>query len=370
MSKKVKIIIISVIAVVAVGGIGFATMRGSNPKVIMDEMPVDLYTIPGKEKVVMTGKIMPLKSENISIPVGFSEIDKMNVEDGQVIKKGDLIFTCKNTESLNEIATLNATLAGKKKSLEKADEETKPILEEEISQLNTQIANLNKNAYKSVYAPFEGKIYMQESQGENGIKSKNIILETQDYYIKTQTNEMDLVKLAPEQEVDIIVTSTKDKIKGKVTLIGDRPIDGGDTQSGYNPGATSFANFDVKVTPDTQEKLKNGFAVQIIAQYGKPEYKVPYSAVIEEEGKSFVFKIIDDIATKTEITIKEKTDDFVLVEAGLGEEEIIARDCFDQRLIDGQSIYNFDGENASGGMMESGSSTIDKNIGEDVKVAN
>lgn len=370
MSKKVKIIIISVIAVIAVGGIGFATMRSNNSKIVMDEMPVDLYTIPGKEKVVMTGKIVPLKSENISIPVGFSEIDKMNVEDGKVVKKGDLLFTCKNTESLNEVATLNATLTGKKKALEKADEETKPIIEEEISQLNTQIANLNKNAYKSVYAPFEGKIYMQESQGENGVKSKNIILETQDYYIKTQTNEIDLVKLAIEQEVDIIVTSTKEKIKGKISLIGDRPLESVENQGGYNPGGTSFANFDIKITPDTQEKLKNGFAVQIIAQYGKSEYKIPHSAVIEEDGKTFVFKIIDDIATKTEITIKEKTNDFILVDTGLGEEEIIARDSLDMRLIDGQNIYSPEGVNSSSGAIEKESNTIDKNIGEDMKVAN
>lgn len=341
MSKKVKIIIISVVSVVVVGGLGIVGYKSAiNNKFVSEEMPVDLYTIPGKEKVLMTGKIVPMQSEKFTIPAGYSEIDKMNVKDGQVVKKGDLLFTCKNVENLNELSNLNTSLANKKKQLgEAADEEVKAAINAEISELNSQISNLNKSTYKSVYAPFAGKIYKQDAQGEGGETIPTVVLETQEYYIKTQTNEMDIVKLSMEQEVEITITSTKDKVKGKISLIGDRPVEGGDTGSEYGGGGMSFANFDIKVTPDAQEKLKNGFGVQVVAQYGKSEYKIPLSAIIEEEGKSYVFKIVDDVAVKTEVNIKEKTEEFAVIDSGIGEEDTIARDTMDQRVVDGQNIY-------------------------------
>lgn len=326
-----------------------------NDKMMSEMMGVDLYTIPGKEKILMTGKIVPKQSENITVPSGFTDVDKMNVKDGQVVKKGDLLFSCKNEETINELGSLNTTLANKKKELGNTeDEEVKAAINAEISEFNTQIANLNKKTYKSVYAPFSGKIYMQSGEANaEGQVGPLMVLETTEYYIKTQTNEMDIVKLAMDQEVDITVTSTKEKIKGKIAFIGDRPVEGGDTNSEYGGGGTSFANFDIKVMTEVQDKLKNGFGVQIIAQFGKGEYKVPVSAVIEEEGKHYVFKIVDDIATKTEIKVKEQKDDFFVVDGGIGEEDIIARDTMDSRIVDGQNIY----EDAQGqNMNESGTS--------------
>lgn len=341
MSKKIKIIIASVIAVVIVGGFAVVGYKNAtNNKFIEDSMPVDLYTIPGKEKIIMNGKILPLKSEKFTIPAGYSEIDKMNVKDGQVIKKDTLLFSCKSKEKLDQIDSLNQSLNKKKKELNRTqEEEVKALLNSEISDLNSEIESLKKSAHKDVKAPFDGKVYIEEQKGEDGQTIQTVILETKDYYVKTQTNEMDIVKLKKDQEVEIRVTSTKESVKGKISFIGDRPIEGADTSSEYNGGGMNFANFDIKITPSAQIGLKNGFGVQVIAQYGKEEYKVPLSAIVEEDSKNYVFKIIDDIAVKTEVNIKQKTEEFAVIDSGIVEEDTIARDAMDSRVVDGYSIY-------------------------------
>ena len=342
MSKKVKIIIISAVAVIGIGGfVGVKIFNNRNNNKMMEQNMVELYTIPGKEKIFLTGKILPKQSEAFNIDGEFGELDKINVKDGQAVKKGDLLYSMKNTENINQISDLKTQVANKQNQLKNvADEESKGMLNSEITDLNSQITSLNKKTYKSVYAPFAGKVYLPESKvGTEGEIGALMVLETTDFYVKTETTEMEIVKLKKGQEIDIVVNATKGKAKGKIESIGERPIDGGEISSSYDGGGASYASFPIKIAVEEQKNLKNGFGVQAIAQFGSNENKLPLTSVLEENGKHFVFKIVNDVAKKSEIKVKERTDKHYVVIDGLSENDIIARDVSIPSIVDGQNIY-------------------------------
>jgi HlyD family secretion protein len=348
-SKKVKLIIIAVVAVVGIGGVfTVKAINKANYSKQEEGQMIDLYTIPGKEKVYLSGKITPKQSESFMVDGAFGAVDKINVKDGQVVGKGDILFSMKNQENINEVSTLKTQLANKRKEVASAgDEETKSMINAEILDLNTQIAGLEKKTYKTVYAPFAGNIYLPEKAAistEEGAMGPLLVLETGKYDIKTQVNEMDLLKLKVGQVVDVVITPSKKTAKGTITSISKRPTDGADTQGDYN-GGSSFSNYAVKVDVEDQKDFINGFGVQAVAHFGNNENKLPLSAVIEDGGKHFVVKVENDIAKKTEVKIKEKTEQMYIVTEGLKENDLLVRDALNPNIVDGQNIYGAAVEN-------------------------
>ncbi|MGL5573987.1 MAG: efflux RND transporter periplasmic adaptor subunit [Sarcina sp.] len=344
MSKKVKIIIISVVAVVGIGGfIGIKAFNNvANKKT--EQVSVDLYTIPGKEKVYLTGKITPKQSESFMLDGNFGSLDKINVKDGQAVQKGVALFSMKNEENISQVSTLKTQLANKQKELTNApDEEAKKMINSEITDLNTQIKDLEKKTYKTVYAPFAGNIYIpKESVGSTeegeGAGTPILVLETGEYHINTKINEMDLLKIKEGQDVNITITPSKKTAKGKITSISKRPMEGGDTQGSYD-GSASFSNYPVKIDVEDQKDFINGFGVQAVAEFGKNENKVPLSAVLEENGKYFVMKVENDIAKKSEIKVKDQSEEAYIVTEGLNENDVLVRDALNPNIVDGQNIY-------------------------------
>lgn len=338
LSKKQKIAIIVSIAVVVGGGFTATKFINRNNSQVGIEGPmIDLYTIPGKEKVFIKGKIVPKQSKTFSL-TGEGEMDKMNVKDGSIVKKGDLLFSTKNSGQVAEITNLNNTIARKQKEKEGLeDEEAKKAIDSEIADLNGQVSTLKSTAYKSYYAPFEGKIYLtestQETQGEGS--ASLMVLETTDYYITGDVNEYDLVKLKVDQEVNIKVLASKASCVGKISQIGDRPIEG--SSDPYS--MQSSASFAIKIDVEDQKELKNGFNIQAVAEFGASENKVPIAAIKEEEGKTYVMKIVDDIPVKAEVTVKSSDESIALISEGLNENDVILRDANAPGIVEGQNIY-------------------------------
>lgn len=343
MSKKVKIIIISVVAVIGVVGfVGVKTFNNVANKKVAEQFNIDLYTIPGKEKVYLTGKITPKQSESFMLDGSFGDLDKINVKNGQEVQKGDILFSMKNQENIDQVSTLKTQVANKQKEVAKApDEETKSMIKNEILELNTQIKGLEGKCYKTVYAPFKGNIYIPKKENvssEEGAGTAILVLETSEYHIDTKVNEMELLKLKEGQEVNITITPSKKIAKGKITSISKRPMDSGDTQGSYD-GSASFSNYPVKIDAEDQKDFVNGFGVQAVAEFGNNENKIPLTAVLEENGKHFVMKVENDIAKKIEVKVKDKTDTAYIVTEGLNENDTLVRDALNPNIVDGQNIY-------------------------------
>lgn len=341
LSKKQKVSILVAVAVVVGGGFAITKMNASNNKEVGMEQPmIDLYTIPGKEKIYIKGKIVPKQSKTFSRPADGSEIDKINVKDGQDVKAGDLLFTTKNKETVNEINSLNTQIANKQKEKEVVpDEEVKKEIDIEIAQLNAQVKLLNSKAYNSYTAAFAGRVYLtQSTEVAEGEFPSVMVLETTDYYINASVNEFDLLKLKVNQEIDITVLSSKAKCIGKIASIGDRPVAGVADPMGYG-GGQDVANFSVRIEVEDQKDLRNGFNVQMVSEFGLSENKIPVSAVKEEDGKQYVLKLIDDVPTKSEVTVKSSDEKISIITEGLNEQDVIIREVNDPSVIEGKNIY-------------------------------
>lgn len=341
LSKKQKISILVALAVVVGGGFTISKINVNNNKEMEASGPmIDLYTIPGKEKVFIKGKIVPKQSKSFASPADGSEVDKINVKDGQDVKKGDLLFTTKNKEVVNEINALNTQIASKQKAkAAEQDEEIKKQIDIEIAELNGQVKALGSKAYSSYTAPFAGRVYITENvEAAEGAVSNVMVLETTDYYLNGSVNEFDLVKLKKDQEIDVTVLASKAKCVGKIVSIGDRPEAGAADPMGYG-GGQDVASFPVKIEVEDQKDLRNGFNVQMVAEFGASENKVPVSAIKEEAGKKYVLKVVDDIPTKAEVKVKSSDEKISIVTEGLNENDVIIRDANDPSIIEGKNIY-------------------------------
>lgn len=341
-SKKKKISMVVAVLVVIMGGgviVGNRIFRGDGFTFMVDSEVnnLDLYTIPGKDKVYISGKIIPKQSKEFFLTAEEGEIDKISVKDGAVVKKGDLLYSSKNTEKINQIADLKKSLTSKKSELNQAPEESKGSIKEEIKGIESELKDLNSFAYKKVYAPFAGKIYISEesSRGEEALPI--MTLETKEYYVKGSVSELDLLKIKKEQDVNINILSSKTKVAGKISFIGERPLDSSNEGGGY--GQSTMSQYAVKIDVEDQKDLKNGFNVQGIAEVGQAEKKIPVTSIIDEGENKYVFKIEGDIAMKMKVNIKESNEEFAVVTEGLNDGDNIARDGNDPRLIDGKNIY-------------------------------
>lgn len=341
-TKKQMIIGGIVIASLVIGGVVIVKKRnasiGTGEEMLAGP---ELYTVPGKEKIFVNGKIVPVQSKDLFITGEAGEIDQIKVEDGKKVDKGAPLFTCKNDSIISELNDKKDELSKKEKDKKNTtDEEMKKSLESEISDIKKEISKLESKAYTTVYAPFTGKVYIND-KSENGEQQSPAIMtiETEEFYIKGQASEQDLSKISLNQEVEILVYSTKEKFAGKITSIGERPST---EQSGDMMGNQNMSYYDIKMSfNDGQDlsKVKNGFHVQTTIEAGNQSIKLPKTAVKQEDGKSYVFKIIDGIIYKQEVQLGETTEEYAIIVEGVLEEDEVIRYADDETIKDGESIY-------------------------------
>lgn len=338
LNKKQKVVVgIASLLILTGGVVGFNVIS----KIIIEkkqiENRVELYQIPGREKVFMKGKVVPKKSEALFVKSEQGELDTIKVGHRDIVEKGAPLFTCKNSTQIKEISSLKEQIEVKKKEKNNAiDEESKKVIDEEIKQLNKQVSDLNKTAYSIVYAPFSGTVYLTEDKAEG---KPVMLLETTEFYIKGQVNERDSYKISLDQGTEIKAMATNNKYIGKISYIGNRPLEGEelDTDSGMSSGMSQYR---VKIDLDSQGDLKNGLNVQITAPSMDSTKKVPNTAVFKDGNKYYVFKVENgDTLRKVEIKVKELKGDYYLVEKGVEEGDYIIIDTSVRVFEEGDNVY-------------------------------
>ncbi|EHK2344787.1 efflux RND transporter periplasmic adaptor subunit [Clostridium perfringens] len=361
MKKKYIIAIVTVVILAGVG-VGSYFLKQSMNKESVATM--EIYTVPSTDKVFVNGKIEPEKVENIFLDATKGTVDKVEVENGDVVEKGDTLFTYKNDQVQSQVEQLELQLnsaKSQKEEINKQNAEAKKQLEdlkkaglenqmpqggqmpnlgqnaggeistgsvdEQIKLLEKQIKALKDKEYYKVTAPIGGKVILAES-------SKNptqpyITVESGDYYISGSVNEKDQPKIKEGQEVQITILSTNKNINGKISSVGNTPIDNGASlaaQTGAQGGAGgNMSYYEVKITPDSQEDLTNGFHVQASVNLDKKPIEIPKEAILSVDNEEFVFKNVDGKLVKQVITYspKEGSEDEVIVSSGLNEEDKI-----------------------------------------------
>lgn len=361
MKKKYIIAIVTVVILAGVG-VGSYFLKQSMNKESVATM--EIYTVPSTDKVFVNGKIEPEKVENIFLDATKGTVDKVEVENGDVVQKGDTLFTYKNDQVQSQVEQLELQLnsaKSQKEEINKQNAEAKKQLEdlkkaglenqmpqggqmpnlgqnaggeistgsvdEQIKLLEKQIKALKDKEYYKVTAPIGGKVILAESS--TNPTQPYITVESGDYYISGSVNEKDQPKIKEGQEVQITILSTNKNINGKISSVGNTPIDNGVSlaaQTGAQGGAGgNMSYYEVKITPDSQEDLTNGFHVQASVNLDKKPIEIPKEAILSVDNEEFVFKNVDGKLVKQVITYspKEGSEDEVIVSSGLNEEDKI-----------------------------------------------
>ena len=361
MKKKYIIAIVTVVILAGVG-VGSYFLKQSMNKESVATM--EIYTVPSTDKVFVNGKIEPEKVENIFLDATKGTVDKVEVENGDVVEKGDTLFTYKNDQVQSQVEQLELQLnsaKNQKEEINKQNAEAKKQLEglkkaglenqmpqggqmpnlgqnaggeistgsvdEQIKLLEKQIKALKDKEYYKVTAPIGGKVILAESS--TNPTQPYITVESGDYYISGSVNEKDQPKIKEGQEVHITILSTNKNINGKISSVGNTPIDNGASlaaQTGAQGGAGgNMSYYEVKITPDSQEDLTNGFHVQASVNLDKKPIEIPKEAILSVDNEEFVFKNVDGKLVKQVITYspKEGSEDEVIVSSGLNEEDKI-----------------------------------------------
>jgi len=367
--KKKHIIFISIIAAIILSGIIAYVFKNNNNSAFDKSKPIDLYTIPAKEKIFVNGIIVPEKVENIYRDETKGSINKVSIIDGQVVKKGAALFTYKNDQVTDQIDVANqqiTTSINQKKKLMNKQEEAKKLLSKQKeeakqqvlktgvysasisassaasteaqidsypdqidvvqTQINTsknQVEKLEAKEFTYVTAPIDGKVKLNDSKD---ITKPYIVIEATTFYVKGSINEKDQTKLAENQQVDILIFAINKTITGKVKSVGNTPVVadvavGAQTAAG---AGSAVSYYDANISLDSQENAVNGFHVQATVKLKEAEMKIPKSSILWEAGKQYVFKVVNKKLTKTAITYEKSSMAQVVVLSGLNENDRIA----------------------------------------------
>ncbi len=288
--------------------------NNNNDDISQTENTIETYTIADNEKIFINGKIIPTEIKDFSMPSD-GEISKLNVTNGKVVKKGDLLFTTKNESILDEISSLKNQIS----DLKISNIENDPIVNSEINKLSAQVSSLDKKAYINTYAPFDGKVYLNEES--NTTNSSFITIQSNTFYMKGLASEQDLAKLKIDDPADVLILSTDQKIKGRVSFISDRPVSSEDMINGNN----ALSYYDICIYFENQENLVNGFHVQASIEVIDTLSKIPTSALIKSEDETYVFESIDGILKKQVVEIASSNDEFTVIRSGLDKNDIVVR---------------------------------------------
>ena len=314
--KNKNIAIAGGIILLASLSVGIIYVNKNSNSSLTEENYVETYTIADNEKIFINGVILPTRSKDFTLP-SESEISKLNVTNGKIVKEGELLFTIKNEDILNEIDILEDQISELKNSSNELD----PLIESEINKLEAQVSALNKKAYTDITAPFAGKVYFNDNNMDSQYSS-TITLQSTTFYMKGQTSEEDLSKLQIDDPVNVTVLSTNKNVSGRISLISDRPS----TNQGDGMSNSSLSYYDVNVSFENQENLVNGFHVQACIEITDNLCKVPTTSILRDENdKPYVFESFDGILKKQIVEIHSETDEFTVIKGGLDKKDIIVR---------------------------------------------
>ena len=355
-SKKTWVII-SVIGALSVGGFFLLNKNKDISDAPTEETYVEMYSIPGAESVYINGKITPKKSKSFIKDPTLGEISNVKVSSGEVVDKGDVLYTYKNKAKEEEVKTdssdlktMESDLATLKKNPEENIMEIR-TLEKEIKALKSKISQAKSEINTSITAPFSGIVYL-EKESDNETETKPFLtLQSRDFYVEGTVTERELLKLKVGMSADIHIFSSEEDKAGTVTGISKRPTESAPDSMGM---ASNLSSYPVTLEFESNDGLVNGFNVQAKINLSEVKIEVPSSAVFTEGENQYVLVDKEGIATKQLITTEShEGSEMVTVLSGLEAEDAVVKDVQLSGLKDGESIYpcedQVEGETTSSG---------------------
>lgn len=268
-------------------------------------------------------------------------IDKVYVDEGQQVKKGDPLFHLE-TESLSEQAQsaraqVNVAkvevqrlepLVEKKVISEIQLETAKAKLAEKKSNLNSILANIG---YATITAPVDGIVgtinYRQGALVGPNTQPLTSVSDIEKVYVYFAMNEKDFLGFVRDVEGEnmnekiqnlppvklLLADNSPYSYKGKIETISGNI----DEQTGAVSFRASFEN--------PNGILRDGSSGRIItSQHLEKALVVPLQATFEQQGDVFVYKVAENDSVYTnKIHVAAKTDKLLVVGDGLVAGEVV-----------------------------------------------
>ena len=364
MKKKNIIISAMVIAVVAI--ILIAVSKISHKGDSGSTASLETTKIDVSDKIFINGEVKAVESTNIYLDNSKGIVESVAVTDGQEVQVGDLLFTYKNDTVTTQIEELNSQIAtynNQKSRLESkkldvnnkindkkntikdlegkinddvtgmvaedlaAAKSEEQVLEQElagyddeiatindsITDYNNKIKNLQSDEKVQVKAEVKGIVRIVGSKEDYA--NPYIKIDSSDFCVKGTVNEKNVSKVKKDQEAELLIIALDKTIKGKVLEVSREPLTAADL--GADAGSTALSSYRVVISVDSSEELLSGYHVQATIKEQNKDIKISKKAIVEEDGKEYVFKVVDDKLEKKEVKINTSEDGKVIVESGL-----------------------------------------------------
>jgi HlyD family secretion protein len=337
MTKKKKLLVFGVVAffIIWIGAIFWANHNKESQSDSTDRK-VAVYTIPDPQKIFGEGIFQYQNEVSFTPDASQGTVNKIHVQDGQKVDKGQLLFDYKNEQAIQQYQELEKELEALS-ALPVAAEDGEPIQQQEqAAAINRQLADLKGERYKNVTASFAGVVAIP-SQSEGNTEEIMRLVDPKLRFV-AGISERDRLKVEPGQQVLITLYSDNREIKGKITFVGNEPLTaGGEDLAAAVQNNLSTYPVHVEIDPEQQDGVYPGFHAQMEATPAGEVPRIPKTAVFDSDGQTFVWKVVDDKIHKTQITYSRWNDKYLNVLSGLEYGERIVRQA-DGEYKEGEKI--------------------------------
>jgi RND family efflux transporter MFP subunit len=300
---------------------------------------------------------------------GTGRLVYLGVVEGDHVKKNQIIAKLENDDILAQLDEAKANLKLVEAdiiSLKNNYEREKELFDKKLSsEQNLELAEAN---YKKILAsaeiikarikqlevalentiirsPFDGTILTKNAEvGEivapfgGGINSKTAVVTVADMnslLVETDVSESNIEKIKPNQDCQIILDAYPEKsYQGYVFKV----VPTADRSKATVLVKVGFKEYDSRVLPEMSAKVTfytEKIDPNVLNQ--KSVLIIPEKSIFTEGKSSFVYKVIDNKARKTEIKIGEKLGSYVEVISGLNAGEKIIDEVSD-KIKDGDEV--------------------------------
>ncbi len=229
-------------------------------------------------------------------------IEKLYVSNDTFVKKGSPIVKISNTSLINDIESQKLSISNIQLKIDQLEKERDSLIQK------APIAGVIQDL-----SVVEGQDIAPSNSGSTGGGIGKI--ESNDLLAKIEVDEVDIAKVAPEQEANLTIQALPgEEIVGKVTSIS--------TTGNVKDGVTTY---EVLISLPANEKIKSGMTVDSSILVAKAEnvLMVPNSSVIDvKDGKS-IRVMNGELIKMKPVEIGISNDTMTEIKSGLLETDVV-----------------------------------------------
>ena len=279
---------------------------------------------------------------------GMAMLKSMTVNEGQAVRRGQLLAVIDETQARNTLATTKAALDQAKDAYDRMkllhDSQSLPDIkwvemESKVAQAQSAYDMAKKNLDDCrLYAPVSGVVGSKiMNVGETVLPTEPVltILSIDRVKVRVAIPEREIASITPQMETII-----------SVDALGDETFQGGRIEKGVSADPLTHT-YDIRITvPNPGHKLLPGMVARVKMRHGENEkmknegLALPVKAVQQSSDKQlFVWVVKDGKAHRQSVTIGQMVGNRVVIESGLSEGDQVIVEGY-QKVGEGTPVKN------------------------------